>query len=182
MQVPAQITFRGVKHSREVEDHINEKIAKLNQFAVNMISCAVVVEFASKQQQKGNLYNTRIVVNVPGREIVSSHNHDENMYNSIRDAFSDMERMLEEFSRMLHGKVKHHPAILDGTVVRVFDKGFGFIETANGDEYYFHEDNVVHPRFAQLKVGEHVHFIAHMGDMGMQAHRVSVHRRDQKAA
>lgn len=182
MQVPIQVTFRDVKHSPEVDAHIREKSEKLNQFADNIISCQVVVEFASKQQQTGNLYNTRIVATVPGKELVSTHNHDENMYLSIRDGFDDMIRQLEEYSRMLRGHVKHHSPIIEGTVARMFDKGFGFIETANGDEYYFNEDNVVHPKFATLKVGEHVRFIEHMGDQGMQAHRVSAHRRDERDA
>ncbi|PHQ81419.1 MAG: ribosomal subunit interface protein [Coxiella sp. (in: Bacteria)] len=179
MQVPAQVTFRDVKHSPEVDDHINEKVAKLGQYADNIISCQVVVEFASKQKQTGNQYNVRVVVNVPGKELVSTHNQDENMYAAIRDAFDDMTRQLEDYAHILHGKVKHHPAVLDGKVARVFDEGYGFIETAEGDEYYFNEDNVVHPKFASLNVGAKVHFIEFMGDEGPQAHRVSVHRRDE---
>ena len=177
MQVPIQVTFRDVKHSSDVMNHVNEKSEKLNKFADNMISCQVVIEYASKQQQSGNLFNTRLIVNVPGKELVSSHNQNENMYMSIHKAFDDMTRLLEDYSHILHGKVKHHAPILEGTVARVFDKGFGFIETANGDEYYFNEGNVVYPRFGHLKVGEHVRFIEFMGDEGMQAHRVSVHRR-----
>lgn len=178
MQVPVQVTFRDVKHSQEVTDHIYEKSEKLNQFSENMISCQVVVEFASKHLQTGSLYNTRIVVNAPGKELVSTRNHNENMYISIRDAFDDMARMLEDYSRILHGKVKHHPPIIEGVVARMFDKGFGFIETANGDEYYFNKDHVVHPKVRSLRVGEHVRFVEHMGDEGMQARRVSAHRRD----
>lgn len=180
MQVPIQVTFRDVKHSPQVDDHIREKSEKLNQFSDKIISCQVVVEYASKQQQSGNLYNTRIVVNVPGKELVSTHNHSENMYLSVRDAFDDMTRQLEEYAQMLRGHVKRHSPILEGTVARVFDKGFGFIETANGDEYYFNEDNVVHPKFGTLRAGERVRFIEHVGDQGLQAHRVSVHRRDER--
>ncbi len=182
MQVPIQVTFRNVKHSSVLIDHVNEKAEKLNKFAENIISCQVVIEFESKHLQTGNLYNTRLVVTVPGKELVSTHNHNENMYVTIREAFDDMSRMLEDYSHILHGRVKHHCPIIEGTVARVFDKGFGFIETANGDEYYFHTDNVLHPRTGQLKVGEHVRFIEHMGDQGMQAHRVTAHRRDQRDA
>lgn len=182
MQVPIQVTFRDVKHSPGVDSHIQEKSEKLNQMIDNIISCQVVVEYVSKQQQSGNLYNVRIVVTVPGHEFVSTHNHDENMYVSIREAFDDMTRQLEECSKMMHRKVKNHPPICEGRVARIFDNGFGFIETANGDEYYFNENNVVHPQFAHLRVGEHVRFIEHMGDEGLQAHRVSAHRRDQREA
>lgn len=178
MQVPVQVTFRDVKHSEEVNDHINQKVEKLNQVADTIISCHVVIEYASKQQQNGKLYNARIVTNVPNKELVSTHNHDENMYVAIRDAFEDMMRQLEEYSNMHHGRKKHHPPIIDGEVVRVFDAGYGFIEAANGEEYYYNTNNVVHPKGEMLAVGSHVHFIEYMGDEGLQAHRVSMHRRD----
>jgi ribosomal subunit interface protein len=180
MQVPMQVTFRDVKHSPDVDSHIREKSEKLSQYLDNIISCQVVIEYASKHKQTGNLYNARIIINVPGHELVSTHNHDENMYVAIRDAFDDIARQLEGHSEIIHRKVKHHPPILEGKVARVFDQGFGFIETANGEEYYFNEDNVVHPRMGHLRSGEHVRFIEHVGDEGLQAHRVSSHRRDQR--
>ena len=43
MQVPIQITFRDIKHSAEVDEHIQEKADKLSQYADNIISCQVVV-------------------------------------------------------------------------------------------------------------------------------------------
>ena len=82
---------------------------------------------------------------------------------------------------MIRGQVKHHPPIVEGTVVRLFED-YGFIQSKEGDEYYFNENNVVHPQFDHIKLGEHVRFIEWMGDEGMQAHRVSVHRRDEREA
>lgn len=178
MQVPVQITFRDVKHSAEVSDHIHQKVDKLNQLTDMLISCHVVVEFACKHQQSGNLYSVRVVVNAPNKELVSTHNHDENMYVAIREAFDDITRQIEEYSQIHHGRKKRHPQLLDGQVVRVFDAGYGFIAAENGEEYYYNTDNVVHPKGSLLAVGSHVHFIEYMGDEGLQAHRVSMHRRD----
>lgn len=177
MKTPVQITYRDIKHSSSVNEHIQEKAEKLSKFSDNIISCQVVIEMVSKHQHSGDLYNTRVNITVPGHEFISTHNHDENMYITIRDAFSDVMRQLEEHMRMLRGHVKHHAELIEGKVARLFEDGFGFIETANGNEYYFNEDSVVHPQFKRLKLGETVHFIEHLGDQGMRAHRVSANRR-----
>ncbi len=180
MQVPIQITYRDVKHSPEVDQHIHEKAEKLKQFSDDIISCAIVVEYVSKHQHSGSLFNVRINLTVPGRELISTHNYNENMYVSINDTFADIGRQLEEYSHMRHGRVKHHPPIRDGKVVRLYSN-YGFIETVEGGEYYFNEGNVVRVQFARLLEGEKVRFIEHMGDQGLQAHRVSVHHRENDA-
>ena len=88
MQVPAQITFRGLPHSDAVKTHIQERVNKLQHFCNNIISCHVVAEFENKNQHRGNLHNTRITVTVPGQELVTTHNENEDLYLSIRVALS----------------------------------------------------------------------------------------------
>lgn len=181
MQVPVQVTIRQIPHSPAVLEHIRNKSYRLNHFAEYMIACHVVVELVSRHQQQGNQYNTRIVATVPGRELVSTHNHSENMYVSIRDAFDDMLRQLENSMAKMRGQVKVHPLLLEGVVDRLFEADYGFIQGDDGEEYYFNAGNVRH-RFGQLREGIHVHFIPFLGDEGWQAHRVGVHRRDEAKA
>ena len=178
MQVPLQITIRDIEHSEFVEQKIRKKAEKLNFFSDQIISCHVVVEVTQDHKHKGKLYNVRINLTMPGKELAVNHNLQENLYMSIRDAFNDMTRQLEETTRRIHGEVKMHPDLLQGKIVRIFaNDEFGFIATASGDEYYFNSDNVVHNRFHQLKVGAEVNFIEAMGDEGPQAHRVSSRER-----
>ena len=108
MQVPVQITLRdGIKHSEAIESHIQEKADKLQHFCHNIVACHVVVEIANKKPHNGSLHNTRITVTVPGKELVAKENKDENMYVSIRTAFDEMTRQLEEYVEQMRGDAKN---------------------------------------------------------------------------
>lgn len=175
MQVPVQITFRDTPHSEAVKAHIQEKVDKLQQFCHNMVACHVVIEFENKNQRRGNLHNTRITVTVPGKELATTHNEAEDMYASIKDAFEDMTRQLENYVEHVQGQIKGQQELASGKIVRLFNgDGFGFIEGMDGTEFYFNENHVTHPTFHKLSVGMPVHFIKEMGHDGPQAHRVRV--------
>lgn len=174
MQVPTQITFRGLPHSDAVKEHIEEKVAKIQHFCQSVIACHVVLEFENKNQHRGNLHNTRVTVTVPGRELVSTHNEAEDMYVSIRTSFDDMTRQVEEYVRDMRDGKNHQP-MLYGKIVRLFNgDGFGFIESEDGTEFYFNANHVSQPDFAKLSVGMPVHFVQEEGHDGPQAHRVKV--------
>ncbi|MDP1573547.1 MAG: ribosome-associated translation inhibitor RaiA [Coxiellaceae bacterium] len=174
MQVPVQITLRdNLPHTEAVEAHVQEKIAKLQLFCHNIIACHVVIELSNKKQHQGNLHNTRVTIAVPGKELVSKYNEDENMYVSIREAFEDMTRQLEEYVAQMRGEMKNHQSLLSGKIVRLFHAdGFGFIEGHDGTEFYFNANHVSDPAFNHLSVGMSVHFIEGEGTDGPQAHRV----------
>lgn len=172
MQQPAQITFKDLEQSDELTDLVHEKTDKLQQFFENIISCHVVIEQTQKHKNQGKLHNVRINLGVPGKELIVTNNERENVYIAVRDAFDNLRRQLEDHARKAHGDVKPHPEMVHGKIVRLFED-FGFIEGTNGTEYYFNEDNLVHPKFNKLKVGSSVRFIEAVGDDGLQAHRVS---------
>lgn len=102
MQVPLDITFRGIPHSDAVETRIREKTAKLEQVCDQIISCRVVVEAEHHHQHQGNLYHVRIDLSVPQKQIVVSREHHdkqahEDMYVALRDAFDAARRQLESY-------------------------------------------------------------------------------------
>ena len=49
MQQPLEITFRDIPHSDAIEQHIRDKVTKLQQYSNDIISCHVVVERAMTQ-------------------------------------------------------------------------------------------------------------------------------------
>ena len=113
MRSPLQINFRHMEHSDAVEAKVRERARKLDKFYEHITSCRVVVEPAHKHKHKGNLYQVRIDVTVPGKELVvtrgaDEHQAHEDIYTSIRDAFDAMRRQLEDYSRIRRGKVKAH--------------------------------------------------------------------------
>lgn len=178
MQAPVQFTLRNIKHSSAIEAHIMEKAGKLAKFSERIISCHVVAEM--EHTRSGDLYNVRINVLMPNKkELSSTHNQKENLYLSIADAFDDMLRQVEETSRRMQGHVKHHDDILHGEIARLFPVDqFGFIETSDGDEYYFNSGSLHHPHFDHLKVGMPVRFIAAWDADGPRAHRVSAKEKE----
>ena len=113
MQSPTQITFRGMDHSNAVEKKIREKSAHLAKFYGDITGCDVAVEAHHHRHQKGNLYNIRVKMHVPDKELVISHNKEgdhahEDIYVAIRDAFDAATRRLEDYARIRRGAVKRH--------------------------------------------------------------------------
>lgn len=113
MQIPLQVSFRHMEPSGAVEADVREKVAKLEHFCDRITSCRVVIEAPHQHQHKGNLYQVRIDITVPGREIAVTHegpkNHaHEDVYVAVRDAFNAAGRQLEDYARKIRGQVKHH--------------------------------------------------------------------------
>ena len=108
MQIPLQITIRDVEHSEALETHIREKANKLDEFFKHIMSCRVTVEVPHKHHQQGKQFNVRIDIGVPGSEIVVNHDHAEDVYVALRDAFDAAKRRLEDYARKIRGDIKKH--------------------------------------------------------------------------
>jgi CspA family cold shock protein len=62
----------------------------------------------------------------------------------------------------------------EGTIKRLTDKGFGFIETGTGNDLFFHMSAVEGVRFEDLKQGQRVSFNVGQGPKGPRAENVKV--------
>jgi CspA family cold shock protein len=60
----------------------------------------------------------------------------------------------------------------NGTIKRITDKGFGFIATADGMEYFFHHSACTSTPFDQLREGQSVSFTVGQGPKGPRAENV----------
>lgn len=108
MQTPLQITVRNIEHSDALETRIRDKAQKLEEFCKHILSCRVVVEAPHKHHHQGKQFNVRIDIGVPGNEIVVNHDHHEDVYVALRDAFNAAKRQLEDYARKIRGDVKTH--------------------------------------------------------------------------
>jgi len=181
MQTPLEITFRNLDHSDAVEAKVREKAAKLEQVFDRITSCRVTVEALNRQHVKGNLFHVHIEVGVPGKQVVadnSGKNHaHEDVYVALRDAFAAARRRLEDRSRRRSGRVKTHAVPPHGKVARLFPReGYGFIETPDGREIYFHQNSLVDAEFGKLEAGQEVRYVAaeKESDKGPQASTVKL--------
>lgn len=175
MQRPLQIVIRDIPPSEAIETHIREKVEKLESFYPHIIGCRATVEFAGKHKHQGRKFNVRLDITVPGSELVVNRDLHEDVYVALRDAFDAAKRRLEDYARRQRGDTKIHEGPLHGHVARLFpEEGFGFIETPDGHELYFSRENVTHPDFDKLEIGNEVQFLEEVAGEGLQANRVSV--------
>ena len=141
---------------------MRELAVHLEQFHDRITSCHVTVQAPHHHHHQGQLYDVRIQVRVPGRDIVvnreGSNNHAyEDVYVALRDAFDAAARRLEDQVRRRDHRTRAHEAPPRGRVTRIFPQdGYGFIETDDALEVYFHEHSVLDAGFAKLEVGDEV--------------------------
>ncbi|MBW2455716.1 MAG: cold shock domain-containing protein [Deltaproteobacteria bacterium] len=60
----------------------------------------------------------------------------------------------------------------EGTIKRLTDRGFGFIDTADGNDIFFHMSAVEGTSFDQLHEGQRVSYTAGQGPKGPRAENV----------
>jgi ribosomal subunit interface protein len=106
MQVPLRVTIRHMPPSPALEARIREEVAKLGRFHPRIVSCHVVVEEQALHKQQGRRFNVRIVLQVPGHELVIDQDHDEDVYIALRAAFASVVRRLEDVIRRQREQVK----------------------------------------------------------------------------
>jgi cold shock CspA family protein/ribosome-associated translation inhibitor RaiA len=182
MEVPLEITFRGVEKSEFIEDIINKQVDKLEKMCTYMISCRVIVEKRQKFQRVGNPFRVRISVRIPpGHELVAATDstegdlHDK-LPTTIRSSFDAMRRQLQELMEKQRGETKVS-AMQENTalVIKLFpEEDYGFLQTLDGRDLYFHRNSVLHNEFDRLEIGTGVRFAEEMGDEGLQASTVQI--------
>jgi ribosome-associated translation inhibitor RaiA len=124
--------------SPAMEARIRELVTRLDRFSTHIMRCHVTVEAPHQHHQQGNLFNVRIDIAAPRRQISirrtgardSSH---EDPYIALRDAFRAARRRLQEYERDRRGVVKQHAGVPHGRSSELDARGgFGFIKTDDG--------------------------------------------------
>jgi cold shock CspA family protein len=173
----------------DVREVIEARIQKLETFCKPILSCRVMVEAPANHHRKGDPFHVRIDATLTDGKVVVKHS--ESMYIGKRDsdttsernclmlavrgAFSAARRKLQEHARLRRADVKTHEPSLTATVSRLFPKeGYGYLETVDGREIYFHENSVLGSPFKKLKKGATAQFVEEAGLKGPQASTVRI--------
>jgi cold shock CspA family protein len=177
-----QITINwedGIAPSDAIEARVRAEASKLLRVEPRIASVRVALRHASSRRHKGDLYAVRLQFGVPGgADVTIGHNPDadhahEDAYVAIRDAFRAARRRLQERHRRLSGIVKTHRPQATAKVSQLFADGdYGFMETEDGREIYFHRNAVLNGGFQHLRIGDRVRFVESEGDKGAQASTV----------
>ncbi len=175
MQVPVQVTFRDMPVSDAVEAACWEEAAKLERYCDRITSCRIVIAESHHRHRKGNLFEVRIDMAVPGRLLTvhrepPEHHADEDIGVAVREAFDRARRQLEDYVRQRRQQVKAHEGPPCGRIAKLLSEdGYGFIEAPDGREIYFHRNSVRNGGFDRLAVGAEVRYVEEQGVEGPQA-------------
>jgi cold shock CspA family protein len=200
---PVQVTFRNMEGVAGLEEMVQKEAAQLERFYDRISSCRVVVE-RPQRSESSKFYHVRIDLGLPNGELVVKHTPTlhgtlqdgqvedfrqaadsvlphKSPQRAIHEAFHEMRRRLQDYSRHQVGAIKNKPKLFEGQVTEIFpDEGHGFLETKDARHIYFNKASVQGGHFDRLRAGTCVRFAEEMGDKGPQASTVSiVHPRKQ---
>jgi ribosome-associated translation inhibitor RaiA len=112
MEVPLEISYRGLEKNPTVENLIRRKVAALERVCDYIISCNVSIERSQQRHRTGNPYLVRIDIKVPpGHEIVVKRTStvgpgEEPLTRVLRRAFDSARRQLDRLVEQQRGEVK----------------------------------------------------------------------------
>jgi cold shock CspA family protein len=179
METPVEIDFQGTAPLPAIRDEILRHIGKLETRFGRITAGRVVVKGPGQHHQAGGLYEINIRLAMPNSKDVSvarTPQNDERYADiqfALNDAFKRARRQLQDRVRRLQRKVKRHDPVPAGRVARLDPSGeFGFIETTDGREIYFHRNSVLNGAFLRLKAGTAVAYAEEDGEKGPQASTV----------
>lgn len=180
MKTTPQIDFQGMEPSDHFRDQIIKQIERLEDRYGRLTACRVVVKGPGGRHHTGGLYDVHIHLSLPDEREVAverTPHQDERFQDfefALHDAFNRAVRQLQDQVGRMHGKVKHHEEAPIGVVKRLLlEDGYGFLESADGREIYFHRNSVLEPGFDSLQLGQRVRFDEEEGEKGPQASRVT---------
>jgi cold shock CspA family protein/ribosome-associated translation inhibitor RaiA len=181
METPVEIDFQGMTGDPEIQDVIAKHVAQLEQRYGRVTACRVALKGPGGHHHTGGLYEVNVRLALPnGSEVnvertpPADERHSDLAF-AINDAFRQARRQLQDHVRRLQGHVKQHESQPIGTVMRLDPSGeFGFLESSDGREIYFHRNSVLDGALSRLTVGSRVIFAEEMGEKGPQASTVKL--------
>lgn len=178
METTVEIDFQGMAADPHIRDSVAKHISQLEQRFGRITAGRVIVKAPGGHHRIG-LYEVNIRLALPdGREVNVDRTPQEDERHTdatfaINDAFKHARRQLQDHVRKMQGQVKVHEAEPAAIVVRIDPSGqFGFLETADGREIYFHRNSVVGG--TKPDVGTRVTFVEEAGEKGPQASTVKL--------
>jgi cold shock CspA family protein len=181
MQTPVEIDFQGLRGNEPLRACVLKHIAVLEERFGRITACRVVIKAPSERHRTGGACGVAIRISLPqGREVDIGRSEKPDTRHAdatiaLNDAFKRARRRLQDQARRMRGVVKSHdgPAI---ATVQSFDgiSGFGFLQTTDGREVYFHKNSILDGGLRQIAPGARVTFFEEMGDKGPQASTVKL--------
>lgn len=179
METPLQLDFQGTDVSPALRSLVEERVRDLEARFGRITACRIAIKAPGGHHHTGGLLDVSIHLTLPGgREVAVNRTpqNDERFADpafAIADAFKRARRQLQDKVRPMQGKVKEPVRPPVGTIARLdHERGFGFLESTDGREIYFHQNSVLKGGFARLEAGDRVSYHETEGEKGPQASTV----------
>jgi cold shock CspA family protein len=175
MQTQAQVSFDDIPADAAVRDAALKHIDQLESTYGRITGCNVVIAQPHRHHREGRSYSVRVDIRVPGGEIIVNRDHHldhahKDVFVALRDSFAAARRRLEDHVRRQRGNEKVHAVRSQGHVSQIFPlQGYGFIESPDGREIYFHSHAMSDRDFQLVDIGSSVFYSEEEGDEGPQA-------------
>ncbi|TVP58997.1 MAG: HPF/RaiA family ribosome-associated protein [Gemmatimonadales bacterium] len=183
MDVPPEIAFRGVEPTDSLKELILDGIDGLEKVYPRLVSCRTMIADDTPDRRTGNSYRVRLEIGIPGKSLVVDESptgggDPRPLGQTVKDAFKTGSKLLKKEKEMQRGGMtKSQDLPPHGRVVRLLidDEGvrYGFLESREGRQIYFHEQALVDLDYDDLEIGSEVRYAAAEGDEGPQASTVA---------
>lgn len=156
MQVPVDVTFRGLDPDPRLRALIDDRIAHLERAHPGIISCHLTAGPAQARQRSATTQQVTLEVRVPGAQLVVRRHHADAPGQAylapvLRDAFTAMGRVLSRHEERRRGALKAPAGPLQGRIATLHpERDFGEILGNDHRLVYFHRNAVLPPGFEAL--------------------------------
>jgi cold shock CspA family protein len=190
METPLQLEIVGFQPSLHLQHQIETNIARLERRYGRITACRVAIRAPDAHHAKGEPCTVNIRLALPNHRNVSVKlppkgldARQADVTFALNDAFRRADRQLADHASRLKGRPRERDEQPAGKIVRLDPNGeFGFLETDDGREIYFHANSVLDKKFKQLKPGARVVFHEEQGEKGPQASTVRIDRAARRDA
>ena len=101
MHIPVEIALRGIAASGALERYVGEEVRKLERICDRIRSCRVSAEALQRGKRQGEQFAVRLVITLPGSEVVVNREHGDDVYMAVRDAFAAAGLQLKDYMSRL---------------------------------------------------------------------------------
>jgi len=88
MHNKVEIALHGIAQSGALERYIDLEARRLNGIIDGVRSCQVVAEALKRQKLRGAQFAVRLIITLPGTEVVVNREHSDDIYVALHEAFA----------------------------------------------------------------------------------------------
>ena len=99
MNHPVEIVLRDTPRSDALEHFIGEEAKKLGAICDRIRRCQVLIESVSRETEPGTQFAVRLIISLPGTEVVFNREHPDDARVALHEAFAAAGQQLKNQMR-----------------------------------------------------------------------------------